>query len=140
MSQDEEHLRLLAIFHYIVAGIAAVFSLFPVIHLVLGLMLALFPEKMGGGGNPPPAFLGWIFVAFAAVFITAGLTLAGFIFTAGRCLARRRRHLLCLVVAGVECVFMPFGTALGIFTILVLSRESVKRLFEPGGSAPSAGQ
>lgn len=140
MSQDEEHLRLLAIFHYIVAGIAAVFSLFPFIHLAVGLMLALFPEKMGGGGNPPPAFLGWIFVVIATVFITAGFTLAGFILAAGRCLARRRRHLLCLVVAGVECVFMPFGTALGIFTILVLSRESVKRLFEPGGSAPNTVQ
>jgi hypothetical protein len=31
----------------------------------------------------------------------------------------------------VECVFMPFGTALGVFTILVLNRQSVKELFNP---------
>ncbi len=42
-----------------------------------------------------------------------------------------RRRLFCLVVAGVECAFMPFGTVLGVFTIAVLMRESVKELFEP---------
>jgi hypothetical protein len=26
-------------------------------------------------------------------------------------------------------VFMPFGTILGVFTIIVLSRESVKQMF-----------
>ena len=32
MTRDEEHLRILSIFHYVVAGIVALFSLFPVIH------------------------------------------------------------------------------------------------------------
>jgi hypothetical protein len=29
MNQDDEQLRLLAIFHYVVAGVAGLFSLFP---------------------------------------------------------------------------------------------------------------
>jgi hypothetical protein len=33
------------------------------------------------------------------------------------------------VMAGVECIFAPFGTVLGVFTIIVLMRESVKQLF-----------
>jgi hypothetical protein len=32
-------------------------------------------------------------------------------------------------VACVSCVFMPIGTILGVFTILVLSRPSVKSAF-----------
>jgi hypothetical protein len=32
-------------------------------------------------------------------------------------------------MAGVECLFMPFGTVLGVFTIIVLMRESVKQVF-----------
>ena len=32
-------------------------------------------------------------------------------------------------MAAVECVFMPFGTVLGVFTIIVLMREPVKQLF-----------
>jgi hypothetical protein len=32
-------------------------------------------------------------------------------------------------MACIECLFLPFGTILGIFTIIVLSRESVKTFF-----------
>ena len=32
MNQNEEHLRLLSIFHYIVAGLAALFSFFPLVY------------------------------------------------------------------------------------------------------------
>ena len=30
MAQDDEHLRLLSIFHYVVAGMAALFAMFPI--------------------------------------------------------------------------------------------------------------
>lgn len=52
---------------------------------------------------------------------------------AGRALAQRRRYTFCLVIAGVACMFMPFGTVLGVFTIIVLLRDSVKELFATGG-------
>ncbi len=32
-------------------------------------------------------------------------------------------------MGGVECLFMPVGTVLGVFTIIVLVRDSVKELF-----------
>jgi hypothetical protein len=32
---------------------------------------------------------------------------------------------------------MPFGTVLGVFTLIVLTRESVKRRFEGGGTVPT---
>jgi hypothetical protein len=35
----------------------------------------------------------------------------------------------CLVVAGVSCLFMPFGTILGVLSLIVLNRPSVKLLF-----------
>ena len=129
MTQDEDHLRLLAIFHYVVAGLAGLFALFPIFHLVLGLFLILAPGKFAGSGEAPPAFIGWMFVVFSAVFITIGWIFAAFVLATGRYLAKRRHHLFCLVMGGVECIFMPFGTVLGVFTIMVLTRESVKRLF-----------
>ena len=56
---------------------------------------------------------------------------------AGRFLAARRRHLFCIVIAGIACMFMPMGTVLGIFTIIVLMRPSVKELFtESAARAP----
>ena len=41
--QDEEHLRLLAIGHLVLSGLIALFALFPVLHLVMGI-------GMGVGG------------------------------------------------------------------------------------------
>jgi hypothetical protein len=69
MAQDEEHLRLLSIFHYVVGGIAALFSFFPAIYLVLGLVFILAPQQMGSTQNAPPEFVGWIFVAMGSVAI-----------------------------------------------------------------------
>lgn len=132
MKQDEDHLRLLSIFHYVVAGMAALFSLFPIIHLIFGLFILLAPETLDSKGERPPAFLGWLFVVFPAVIMFIGWIFAAFVFAAGRFLAQRKHYLFCLVTAGVECIFMPLGTALGVFTIIVLTREPVKQLFNAG--------
>ena len=36
---DAEHLRLLSIFHYVVAGLAALLGTVPVIHLTIGILM-----------------------------------------------------------------------------------------------------
>lgn len=129
MTQDDEQIRLLSIFHYVVSGLAGLFSLFPLLHLIFGLFIVFAGESFDDGKGPPPAFVGWLFVGFAAVFITLGLILAGCVLAAGRFLTQRRNYTFCLVMASVECVFMPFGTVLGVFTIIVLMRDSVKQQF-----------
>jgi hypothetical protein len=120
---------LLSIFHYVVAGLAGLFALLPVFHLVFGLFFIFAAGKFEGKGEPPPAFIGWMFVVFAAVLITVGSVFATCVFAAGRFLAKHRHYMFCLVMAAVECIFMPFGTLLGVFTIIVLMREPVKELF-----------
>jgi hypothetical protein len=130
MTEDENQLRLLSIFHYVCGGLAAVFACIPIIHLVVGLVIILAPEKMGSGKNPPPALVGWLFVLLASAFILAGWCFAVLIAWAGRCLNRRLHYTYCMVMACVACLFMPFGTVLGVFTIIVLVRPSVKALFD----------
>ena len=44
-------------------------------------------------------------------------------------LQQRRRPTLCLVVAGLECMMFPFGSVLGVFTIIILLRPCVRQLF-----------
>ena len=46
------------------------------------------------------------------------------------------RQTFCVVVAAISCCFTPLGTVLGVFTLIVLFRPSVKALF--GLDAPSA--
>ena len=58
MNQDKEHLRLLAIFHYIVAGLAAMFSLFPLLYTTIGAIF-IFVARHGTskpGEELPPEF------------------------------------------------------------------------------------
>ena len=130
MDQDAEHLRLLSIFHYVVGGIAALFACFPLIHLAFGIALVSGALKSGPGEQTPPAFVGWFFIAIAALFILVGWSIAIAILLAGRFLARRTHYMYCFVVAAIECLFMPFGTVLGAFTIIVLNRTSVRSLFQ----------
>jgi hypothetical protein len=58
-----------------------------------------------------------------------GLTFAALTAFAGRSLQQRRRHTFVQVVSGIMCLFMPIGTVLGVFTIVVLSRDSVRQQF-----------
>ena len=138
MTQDDDHLQLLTIFHYVLAGVTTLFSLFPIVHVTIGL--ALVSGEFGGAANSgevPPA-VGWLFVIMGATAIVLGLSLALVIAMAGRSLQLRRRRVFCLVVAGLMCMMVPLGTVLGVFTIVVLMRESVRTLFDPspvGGEA-----
>ena len=130
MNQDAEHLQLLAIFHYVVAGLAALFSFFPLFYSVIGGFLVYASQHPGRNNQePPPEFLGWILISVGAVLFLAGITIAICVLIAGRYLSHRKGYSFALVMACVECLFVPFGTILGVFTIVALSRESVRALF-----------
>ena len=136
MNRDTEHLRLLAIFHYVAAGLAAFFSFFPLLYATIGGIF-VFVSRHGTpkpGEELPPEFVGWIFVGLGLVLFLLGIAMAICIFIAGRCLSRRKAYSFALVVACIECLFVPFGTILGVFTIVALSRESVRALFSTGQS------
>lgn len=126
ITEDREHLRLLAIFHYVVAGFAALFSFFPLFHLVIGILAV---TGRFDDGNAQGQLVGWFFIAFSLLFITTGLAFSAAVVYAGRCLRRERHYYFCLVMAALLCAFMPFGTVLGVFTLVVLVRPSVRDLF-----------
>ncbi len=128
---DDEHLKLLSIFHYVVGGMVALFACLPIIHVVLGLVFIFAPHVLGHGNDRPPAFLGLLLVMLGSFLILLGWTFAVLALITGRCIAHRKHYMFCFVMACVECIFMPFGSVLGAFTILVLNRQSVKALFNP---------
>lgn len=139
-NQDEQHLRLLSIFHYIVGGFSALIACFPLIHLGLGLAMLFSPEFFSGkpGEQPPPAIVGGLFICVGGLLFLVGQALAVSIIMSGRFLSQRKRYWFVFVIACLQCALFPFGTVLGVFTIIVLSRESVKELFmiTPSTAAP----
>jgi hypothetical protein len=127
---DLQHLKALSICHYVLGVLTALFSSVFLIHLGMGIMMIASPSTISGGSEPPPWFMGWLLILFAGGFILIGWIFSALIIIAGRFLARRKHHLFCLIMAAVSCaVSVPLGTVLGVFTLIVLLRPSVKELF-----------
>lgn len=130
MDRDEEHLKLLSIFHYVAGGMAGLFACFPIIHLIIGIMMLTGGfEEASGDEEFPVLLFGLMFTLIPGFIILCGWALAICLIVAGRKLAKRTNYMFCLVIACIGCIFMPFGTVLGVFTIIVLMRPSVKELF-----------
>jgi hypothetical protein len=86
---------------------------------------------------PPPPFLGWMFIGMGSCAIVLGWTAGILTIVSGRCLQRRRARVFSLVMAGVNCLSVPIGTTLGVFTFIVLLRPSVQALYDQ--NKPAAG-
>ena len=141
---DQEHLGTLTLCHYILGGVTALFSCLFIGHIIMGLTLlhnpsaftpATPPPTMPGqppmpAGYPFPPGMGYLFAVMGTVAVLGGWTLGGLTIFAGRCLTARKNYLFILIIAGINCAFvMPLGTLLGVFTIVVLTRPTVKFLF-----------
>lgn len=123
---DAQHLDLLAIFHFVVGGIALLLGSVPIIHIVIGVLI-LSGQMLGGQPNNQPA--GWIFVIVGSIFVLLGWAIGLSTIYAGLQLRRRKRRTFCIVVGAVLCTFMPFGTVLGVFSLIVLMRPGVRAMF-----------
>jgi hypothetical protein len=127
---DQKHLKLIAIFHFIVGGIGVLFACLPLIHLGMGiaLMTGYFPEA--NNGDQPPEWLGLLFAIMGGVFFLVAQAMAWSIIYSGFQIKKRAHYTLSFIIACIMCILVPLGTVLGVFTIIVLSRESVKKLYE----------
>src|SRR6266853_2485311 len=93
MDRDTEQLNLLAIFHYVVAGLAALFSFFPLLYTTVGaifIFAARHPAAAGPkpGEEPPPEFIGWSFAIVCSLWFLLGIAIAICILIAGRSLSK----------------------------------------------------
>jgi len=128
-TQEEQNLDILSTLHYVMGVITFLLASIPIIHLVIGIVIIASGLH---GEEQVPQILGWIFVILASILIVGGWIFAVLIIFAGRRLKERRSYNFCLVISFLECLIIPLGTVLGIFTIINLTKESVKALFEGG--------
>jgi len=118
-----EQLRLLSIFHYVAGGLHILFGSIGLIHLTIGILFILDPSAMASKGqSAPPFWFGYLFAAIGGGFVFFGWSLGLLTIYSGRCIARRKRRTFSLVMGGINCAMMPFGTALGVFTIFLLTK------------------
>lgn len=129
---DNDHLRLLAVFHFVTAGLTLVGLLF------LGAHFAIMNSVMGNpemwknqqqGGPPPEEFFAvfkWFYLVMGLIILAGGLLNL----LSGLYLRKKRNRMFSIIVAGLNCLQMPVGTVLGVFTFIVLMRDSVQQAYE----------
>jgi hypothetical protein len=142
-AEVRSYLKPLAIAHFVVAGVGYCISFLPILHVILGICFVLNAFGSDASRTPPP-FFGWMFIIAGTFGIFFGLLFSTCILVAGWLLRRRKHYWFCFAVACAECVITPFGTILGVLTIIALTNDSVKAEFpgvkvaRPEGSAAAA--
>jgi len=142
MEKDLEHLKLLGIFHYIWGALSLLGGIFiGGYFLVIGVILMNNPptstssEDSGTASMAGAILIGVGVVLFLVVVVYGILTLMA----GGKYRKHQGGYWFCFILAIVTLVIggIP-GIVLGIFSLIVLSRESVKTLFR-GQSLPGTG-
>lgn len=142
--RDEQHLVKLSVLYWVLAGLSLMFSCLVAIYMCVGAgMLLMHADSIGADPNGPPAWViplvGW---ALAAMGVLAGLIQLGvavLLALTARFIATRRYRIFCLVVAGLACLSVPLGTALGVYTFMILRRPGVIAWFG-GRTTPAIGR
>ncbi|RCS49150.1 hypothetical protein DTL42_11445 [Bremerella cremea] len=130
LREDEYQLRLLSIFYFILAGLTALIGCFPLIHVAFGFVMIIAGAAANAHpAGPAPLLGGMLFMLIGGAIFIICQAIAFCTFLAGRFLRSHQQHTYCLVIAVIICFSFPVGTVLGVFTILVLVRPEVRRLF-----------
>ena len=148
-----ERLRLLSLACYIRGGIVAAFSSFFLIYVVFMFGITLIPDSAWTNQapkssptqglysltptptptpqpQPPPKAFFRIMAGMFGFFVLLGWTLRGLTAYAGWCVHKRKHKVFIYIIAALNCVFIPYGTLLGIALIMVMSSPAARSEFE----------
>jgi hypothetical protein len=136
---DEEHLKMLSI-GYVVSGcMSALFSLMGLLYAGMGVMVfslgSAQAKDAAKSSQGPPVEMAWFFGVFGLIMFLVLVAVALCKFKAAHCIKKRTGRTFCMVIAAISCFGIPYGTLLGVFTFMVLSRPSVAKLFDPSPAA-----
>src|SRR5579862_3755087 len=116
---NDENLRTLAVLHRVFAGLCLVATccLGGWVALMLGIFGAAASSDRNGA---PPAIIGGLMaVAWGSVFICLG-GVAVLNWLCANWISGRRNWTGVIVVAALDCLNVPLGAALGVFTLIVV--------------------
>jgi|GEM_PF-2699518 len=80
-------------------------------------------------GGPSPEIFGSFFVAAGLAFFLLGQALSIALILPARFFKQRKYYLFSFILACLACVCFPFGTILGVLTIIMLARPAVKEIY-----------
>ena len=127
LRSPEAHVDLVGVLFIVWGGLTILIG---VCTLALGLAAASLISDGADVGRSQIAagFVTAMFITFALLAVAGGSA-----HTSVGLLVRRRRHwsrLAALLLGSVDLLLLPFGTALGFYTLFVLLRDDTKRQFD----------
>jgi hypothetical protein len=153
-----DRLRLLAIGYYIYGGIGAALSCFFLVYFFVLLAFSFIPESQWNKPVParsvgatfhvsrtspaatatpasprsdfPPVIMLRIFAGIFGGIVVLGWVICGLTAYVGRCIQKRKHKVFIYVMAGICCFRIPYGTALGIATIMLFQWPEVQAQFK----------
>ncbi len=128
VAQDVEHLRQLSVAHYVYAALQCFFVIFSATFFGIALAMIARPEWFHGA-EPPAILLSGFFMSLGLAMSFLSIGFAYCSYRVGRSLKERRHYGFCKLISAFNCLSMPVGTVLGVFTLVVLSRPRVKAMF-----------
>jgi ABC-type glycerol-3-phosphate transport system permease component len=147
MEKDLKHLRWLAYGYYFALFLGSLIFLFPLLWVFIGhlsvyldaltLVLSTYSDGVPDiqqifsheKDRAHPIFM--IIVMIFGFFIGIPILIGNFCnYYCAKSLKLQKNYTFCLVMSGLALASFPFGTVLGIFSFIVLMRDSVKKLFE----------
>lgn len=128
-SKDESDLNTLSILHYCWTGLLGCSALGMVAYFILiAGVVASQPAHGPHGAHDQEVVAGMMgFFGIIMGIVMIPLFVCHLLAASG--LRNRTRYIMVLVMSGMACLSVPLGTGLGIWTIIVLQRPSVKALF-----------
>ncbi len=129
---DEQHLKLLSLFYYIMAGLSALGVCAGGIYVFMGWFMAegMRRDTTPDPNAPSPEFFLWLFSGLGVGVILVSLLLGLLYFLDARWISQRRHRTFTYVLAGFSMLSIPVGTALGVYTFIVMNRPGVKAQYE----------
>jgi hypothetical protein len=126
---DQSSLNSLAVCHFAYAVLLALGGLIPLggVLFGIGLVSSLTAAHARGAGG---FIMGGAFLIVLGALAALLWVKAALVFFSGLGLRRGKHRMLSQVVACLCCLNMPLGTLLGVFTLMVLARPSVRAGYE----------
>ena len=137
-NQDVEHLKLLSIFHYIMGALTALGGCFFLLYVIIGIGVGVGVSQspdVSPSDAQEAQMMGTIFSVVGGIGTILCFVIGLLIILSGRALHKRKSRTFSYIIAGLLCINMPLGTALGVFTFIVLGRDSVRQLYDEAARA-----
>jgi hypothetical protein len=133
-----DHIKILGILNIVMGGLTALLGIAVLLLAggLAGVIAASLRSSLGEGDGsaiaaPIIATIG-LGIAVFLLLLAAPSVIGGF----GLLHYKRWSRVWMIVVSGLHLLHVPFGTALGVYGLVVLLNEETQRILESGGTLP----